>query len=67
MNHCTAWGMYPLIDCNRFTFKSTEALKEIIAEKTDLIPFGNGRSYGDSALGENIIDVKSQNYFPGLR
>lgn len=27
------------------------------------IPFGNGRSYGDSAISENIIDIKPLNYF----
>ena len=59
----SAWGMYPKINCERFTFDQPAALKEIIDDHSSLIPYGNGRSYGDSALNENIIDVKQKNYF----
>ena len=58
--------MYPQIDCERYRFDSEEKLKEIISANDRLIPFGNGRSYGDSALSENIIDVKPKNYFLGF-
>jgi len=60
---CTAWGMYPKVKCKRFRFEQKSTLKEIIGHHTSLIPFGNGRSYGDSALSENIIDNKQRNYF----
>ncbi|KOR33541.1 FAD-linked oxidase [Achromatium sp. WMS3] len=60
---CTAWGMYPKIKCKRFRFEQETTLKEIIDNQNHLIPFGNGRSYGDSALSANIIDVKQRNYF----
>lgn len=60
---CSAWGMYPKVKCKRFRFEQVTTLKEIIANQNRLIPSGNGRSYGDSALSENIIDVKQRNYF----
>ncbi len=55
--------MYPQIECERFTFDKEETLKELIADKKTLIPFGNGRSYGDSALNHTIVDVRQKNYF----
>jgi len=60
---CTAWGMYPRVECNRFTLRQETSLDEIISNHKPLIPFGNGRSYGDSALSENIIDIAQRNYF----
>ena len=60
---CEAWGKYPKINCKRFTFDQEIKLREIINHHNGLIPFGNGRSYGDSALSEKIIDVKQRNYF----
>lgn len=59
----TAWGMYPKVACNQFTFRQESDLQEIISNHKPLIPFGNGRSYGDSALSENIIDCKQRHYF----
>lgn len=60
---CTAWGMYPRVECNRFTLRQETNVEEIISNHSPLIPFGNGRSYGDSALSENIIDLTPRNYF----
>lgn len=60
---CTAWGMYPRVECNRFTIRQQTNLEGIISNHNHLIPFGNGRSYGDSALSENIIDFSQRNYF----
>ena len=47
--------MYPQIKSKKFTFKTKDNLKDILKENSTFIPFGNGRSYGDSALDENII------------
>ncbi len=58
-----SWGNYPHIKSKIFRFDKPERLKRIIAENTDLIPFGNGRSYGDSALSKNIIETRKMNYF----
>ena len=58
-----SWGMYPKVTNTVFKFNKEERLKEIISEHNDLIPYGNGRSYGDSALSSNIINVKPKDYF----
>ena len=59
----TSWGMYPKVTNNVFKFNKEETLKEIINKYNELIPHGNGRSYGDSALSSNIINVKPKDYF----
>ena len=66
MKQCTAWGMYPKIECKRFKFDKEAQLKHIVEEHQHLIPYGNGRSYGDSALGDTIIDVRQKDYFIGF-
>ena len=58
-----SWGMYPKIKNTVFKFNKEETLKEIINEHDELIPYGNGRSYGDSALSSNIINVRPKDYF----
>ncbi|BAF72471.1 FAD-binding oxidoreductase [Sulfurovum sp. NBC37-1] len=63
MKPCTAWGMYPQIECRHFKFDKEQTLRKIIIEQNCIIPYGNGRSYGDSALSENIIDVRQKDYF----
>lgn len=56
MKKSVSWGNYPKydvkieqIDSNKFSFKKKS------------IPYGNGRSYGDSCINDNLIDVKSRN------
>jgi len=56
-----SWGMYPKVDNIPLIFKNEQRLKELVRNYRNIIPFGNGRSYGDSALGENIVDTKSMN------
>jgi len=63
MTECSAWGMYPKIKCKRVGFDSEVSLRKHIEEEASLIPFGNGRSYGDSALNETIVDVRKKDYF----
>ena len=58
-----SWGMYPQIKSKIFTFNTKDNLRNILEENSTFIPFGNGRSYGDSALAENIIYSKPYNYF----
>ncbi len=60
---CTAWGNYPKIECKRYKFNTIEELGEIIDSKSPLIPYGNGRSYGDSALAHHIIETRQRDYF----
>lgn len=58
-----SWGRYPSIKNTELKFDTDESLREIIAEHHDLIPYGNGRSYGDSALNTNIVNVRPHDYF----
>jgi FAD/FMN-containing dehydrogenase len=58
-----SWGMFPQIKSKIFTFNTKDNLRNILEENSTFIPFGNGRSYGDSALAENIIYSKPYNYF----
>jgi FAD/FMN-containing dehydrogenase len=55
--------MYPKTNNTVFKFDKEKTLKHIINEYDELIPYGNGRSYGDSALSSNIINVKPRDYF----
>ena len=45
-----SWGMYPKIKNNVFKFNKDETLEQIIKDHDDLIPYGNGRSYGGITL-----------------
>lgn len=58
-----SWGMYPIVKNESIVFQNKEELKNKLVQEKDYIPFGNGRSYGDSALNENIIYCKAYNYF----
>ena len=58
-----SWGMYPKVHNTVFKYEKEETLKQIIDDHNELIPYGNGRSYGDSALSTNIINVKPHDYF----
>lgn len=59
-----SWGMYPLIQSENISFKNEKDLKQkIITNENYYIPYGNGRSYGDSAINKNIIYCKPYNYF----
>jgi FAD/FMN-containing dehydrogenase len=58
-----SWGMYPQVESNVLKFSSKKVLEHIVKKSDNLIAYGNGRSYGDSALAKNIIEVKSHNYF----
>ena len=55
--------MYPKIENRVHKFKSTLELKETLSLERELIPYGNGRSYGDSAIASEIIYVKPYDYF----
>lgn len=58
-----SWGIYPIIDSQSFTLKDDNNLTDYLSGHNESIPYGNGRSYGDSALAHNIIYCKPYNYF----
>ncbi len=62
----SGWGRYPRLQHSVFTPVTTSNLHGFVAnnKNPNTIAFGNGRSYGDSALSECIVDCRlAQNYF----
>lgn len=52
------WGNYPVADAELISFDSADELKEKLARTGGaVIPRGNGRCYGDSALAPHIIST----------
>ncbi len=58
-----SWGNYPNIKSTFFGFEKPTHLKKIISDNLGLIAYGNGRSYGDSALSSKMIKTRQRNYF----
>lgn len=58
-----SWGMYPITKNQKFSLRDTTTLKTYMQNTYELIPFGNGRSYGDSAINEHIVHTKTYNNF----
>lgn len=56
-----SWGLYPRVKSKVF-FLNDNFKKELDRIDT-LIPFGNGRSYGDSALANNMVYCRAHNFF----
>lgn len=57
----TAWGKYPVIDAN--VILPNAQLAQNLDRVSEVIPFGNGRSYGDSALSSHIVPMLSCDRF----
>ena len=53
-----SWGMYPKIKSFIYTYSNQNNLKKIINKFDHLIAYGNGRSYGDSAIGKTVISTR---------
>lgn len=58
-----SWGLYPKIKSKKIAIENVKKLQEHVIQNEEIIPYGNGRSYGDSALNKNIIYCKPYNYF----
>jgi len=52
-----SWGNYPVIESDQENFVFADQLKPLISKEEPFIPRGNGRSYGDSALGKRTIST----------
>jgi FAD/FMN-containing dehydrogenase len=57
-----SWGMYPKVRSKILKFFDIDTLKNDL-KTGSLIPYGNGRSYGDSALGDVMLDMRDHNRF----
>ena len=58
-----SWGNYPRTQNSVHELQDIQSLKEKLSTDGDFIAFGNGRSYGDSAISHNIIHTKPYDYF----
>ena len=56
-----SWGLYPRIKNKGIEFSTISELQERIISSKNYIPYGNGRSYGDSALNETVIPMRQLN------
>ena len=59
MKKITSWGKYPLIDAD---INAPSTSEELANEMQSGIARGLGRSYGDSALSENIVVSEQLNH-----
>ncbi|WP_044366934.1 FAD-binding oxidoreductase [Vibrio fluvialis] len=60
MTKITSWGKYPLIDAN---LTKPTSRQQCVDRKFTGVSRGLGRSYGDSALSENIVISERLNHF----
>ncbi len=59
----SSWGRYPLVT-SRFCYASDLAMiRDAMRLADTLIPRGLGRSYGDSALAQHVLCLRSMDHF----
>lgn len=58
----SGWGRYPTIDASLAQPATPSDARDDLARLASLIPRGMGRSYGDSALAEQIVDTRQLRY-----
>lgn len=59
----SGWGKYPSIDANILLPKTRSHCVELIQQNKELIPRGLGRSYGDSANSQIVLQTNPLNHF----
>lgn len=59
INSTSGWGNFPWVNGVLSKEWSQKQLKESLQSHQAIIPFGNGRSYGDSALNKFMIQYQS--------
>lgn len=62
----TAWGRFPVVESERVLFSHYDELADGVSSSSELIAFGNGRSYGDSALSSVVAPMLCSNRFLGF-
>ncbi len=58
----SSWGRYPKTENTVYTFENYDRLRSVVLGHNEMIAHGNGRSYGDCALAENLIHVLPYNF-----
>lgn len=59
----SCWGNYSKVKAKVYDAPDPIAVYNALTQKQNLIAFGNGRSYGDSAVNEQILNISKHNYF----
>ena len=59
----TSWGKFPYIEAKINKSTTNKTIEEQLYSSKNIIGRGLGRSYGDSALAENIIDMNLMDHF----
>ncbi len=54
----SGWGRFNKVNSEIFALNQKKKINEILKKDKNFIPYGSGRSYGDSCLSENIIMTK---------
>lgn len=58
------WGRYPIVDAEVTQISREAAAQQCVAQEQQAItPRGLGRSYGDSSIGNHVLDFSLQNRF----
>lgn len=57
----SGWGRYPTIESHPLLFSNIEQLTAIVKNRETMIAYGNGRSYGDSALSQRHAPMQQLN------
>ncbi|MDY6904458.1 MAG: FAD-binding oxidoreductase [Thermodesulfobacteriota bacterium] len=57
----TAWGRYPEVDAHTAACRDAADVATCLHNRQPWISYGLGRSYGDSALGENVLLMSVMN------
>lgn len=55
------WGNQARHECDVHEYSSRESLARLIATSSSIIARGNGRSYGDSSIGDRVFDLRPCN------
>lgn len=59
----TSWGRYPIVESMQISPRSLGELSSAIEHESSVISRGNGRSYGDSALGVTVLSTLACDHF----
>lgn len=58
-----SWGNFPSVVSEVITMRSLQTAQRSLQDKPPIICYGNGRSYGDSALGTTQLNMREHNKF----
>ena len=63
MRKIADWGNYPVIEADVSGFDTVDQLRGSLERPGEVIPFGNGRSYGDASLQDRVLLTRRFNKF----